>query len=50
LTFDTRLTIDPADMQHLVETLGAIGEQPQGGIIRHVYDSAWREAREQVAA
>jgi allantoate deiminase len=49
LTFDTRLTIEPADMQQLVETLGAIGEQPGGGIVRHVYDSAWRTAREQVA-
>jgi allantoate deiminase len=37
-------------MQSLVESLGAIGEQPGGGIIRHVYDAAWLRAREQVAA
>jgi allantoate deiminase len=36
-------------MQHLVETLGAIGEQPAGGIIRHVYDPAWLAARQQLA-
>src|SRR5438105_3075673 len=42
--------ITPDEMQHLVETLGAIGEQPGGGIIRHVYDPAWVAAREQLAA
>ncbi len=36
-------------MQHLVETLGAIGEQAGGGIIRHVYDSAWVAARQHLA-
>jgi allantoate deiminase len=36
-------------MESLIETLGAIGEQPGGGIIRHVYDPAWRAARAQVA-
>jgi len=43
-------SIEPAEMQHLVETLGAIGEQPGGGIIRHVYDKAWVAAREQLGA
>jgi allantoate deiminase len=42
--------IEPAEMQRLVETLGAIGEQPGGGIIRHVYDEAWVAARQQLAA
>jgi len=41
--------VSPAEMQHLVETLGAIGEQPGGGIIRHVYDPAWVAARAQLA-
>src|SRR5438128_3880014 len=36
-------------MQRLVETLGVIGEQPGGGIIRHVYDPAWVAARQQLA-
>jgi allantoate deiminase len=43
------LTVEPAEMKHLVETLGAIGEQPGGGIIRYVYDAAWVKAREQLA-
>jgi allantoate deiminase len=42
------LTIDRVEMQHLVETLGVIGQQPGGGIIRHVYDTAWSAAREQL--
>jgi allantoate deiminase len=46
---DTPLAIPPAEMQRLVETLGAIGEQPGGGIIRHVYDPAWVAARQQLA-
>ena len=37
-------------MQQLIETLGAIGEQPGGGIVRHVYDPAWVAARAQLAA
>src|ERR1700704_6481571 len=45
----TSLTVDPAEMQRLVETLGVIGEQPGGGIIRHVYDPAWVAARQQLA-
>src|SRR5713226_4817517 len=46
---DSPLTVDPAELKRLVETLGAIGEQPGGGIIRHVYDSAWVAARQQLA-
>src|SRR5258707_2543994 len=46
---NTSLTVDPAEMQRLVETLGVIGEQPGGGIIRHVYDPAWVAARQQLA-
>src|SRR5450631_2810315 len=42
--------IGPAEMRHLVEALGAIGEQPGGGIIRHVYDPAWVAARQQLAS
>jgi allantoate deiminase len=45
----TDITITPDEMQSLVETLGAIGEQPGGGIIRHVYDPAWVNARDQLA-
>jgi allantoate deiminase len=41
--------VEPAEMQRLIETLGAIGEQPAGGIIRHVYDQAWVAARGQLA-
>jgi allantoate deiminase len=47
---ESELTIEPAEMRSLVESLGKIGEQPGGGLIRHVYDPAWRAAREQVAA
>jgi allantoate deiminase len=46
---ETSFSVAPGDMQRLVETLGAIGEQPGGGIIRHVYDAAWQSARAQVA-
>src|SRR5437588_13131978 len=45
----TTLTVDPSEMNRLVDTLGAIGEQPGGGIIRHVYDAAWVAARRQLA-
>jgi allantoate deiminase len=41
--------VEPSEMQRLVETLGAIGEQPGGGIIRHVYDPAWLASRLQLA-
>jgi len=46
---DMSLVVEPAEMKFLVETLGAIGEQAGGGIIRHVYDQAWIAARRQVA-
>jgi allantoate deiminase len=46
---ETPLTIDAAEMQSLIETLGEIGEQPGGGIVRHVYDPAWRVARDQLS-
>jgi allantoate deiminase len=46
----TALTVEAAEMKRLVETLGMIGEQPGGGLIRYVYDQAWVAAREQVAA
>jgi allantoate deiminase len=36
-------------MQRLVETLGAIGEQPGGGIVRPVYSAAWVSARDRLA-
>ncbi len=44
------LTVAPAEMQELVETLGAIGEQPGGGIVRPVYSASWVDARQQLAA
>jgi allantoate deiminase len=47
---ETPLTIEPGEMQSLIEQLGRIGEQPGGGIIRHVYDPAWRAALDQLAA
>src|ERR1700736_1060975 len=46
---DNAFVVEPAEMRHLVETLGAIGEQPGGGIIRHVYDPAWVAARDKLA-
>src|SRR2546422_2630392 len=46
---ETTLTVDATEMRRLIETLGVIGEQPGGGIIRHVYDSAWVAARQQLA-
>jgi allantoate deiminase len=42
--------IEPAEMQRLVETLGQHGEQPGGGIIRHVYSPAWKQAQDQLAS
>jgi allantoate deiminase len=45
----TSIAVEPAEMQYFVETLGAIGEQPAGGIIRYVYDQAWVAARRQLA-
>src|SRR6185312_15314212 len=43
------IRIDPLTIEHYVETLGAIGRQAGGGIIRPVYSSAWLEARAQLA-
>jgi allantoate deiminase len=45
----TRIEIDSAMLAQYVETLGAIGQQAQGGIIRPVFSPAWREARQQLA-
>jgi allantoate deiminase len=44
----SELRIDAEEMEYLVETLGAIGEQPAGGIVRHVYDPSWLQARNQL--
>jgi allantoate deiminase len=44
-----RVRIDPSTIQQYVETLGAIGQQAGGGIIRPVYSSAWLEAGAQLA-
>jgi allantoate deiminase len=44
------LVLEPAEMAELVETLGAIGEQLGGGLVRPVYSSAWALAREQLAS
>src|SRR5437016_2697532 len=41
-------SVEAEELQRLVETLGGIGEQPGGGIIRHVYDPAWVAARQQL--
>ena|SRR5579859_7124587 len=46
---DLSLAVEPSEMQRLVEALGVIGEQPGGGIIRHVYDPAWFAARQRLA-
>src|ERR1700704_6345898 len=46
---ESSFTVEPSEMRHLVETLGAIGEQPGGGIIRHVYDAAWVASRRLLA-
>lgn len=44
-----RIEVDASKLQHLIEVLGAIGQQPEGGIVRPVYSPAWVEAREQLA-
>lgn len=41
--------INPSTIEQYVETLGTIGQQAEGGIIRPVYSSAWLEARAQLA-
>jgi allantoate deiminase len=41
--------VEPSLLQHYLETLGAIGWQTEGGIVRPVYSPAWVEARRQLA-
>jgi allantoate deiminase len=41
--------ITAEEMQRLVETLGAIGEQPGGGIVRPVYGPAWVSTQRRLA-
>lgn len=43
------IEVDASALQHSIEVLGAIGQQPGGGIVRPVYSPAWLEAREQLA-
>ena len=43
------IEVDASTLQHSIEVLGAIGQQPEGGIVRPVYSPAWVEAREQLA-
>ena len=43
-----RIEVDAATLQQYIEVLGAIGQQPEGGIVRPVYSPAWVEAREQL--
>ncbi len=44
-----RIEVDASTLQHYIEVLGAIGQQPEGGIVRPVYSPTWLEAREQLA-
>jgi allantoate deiminase len=44
------IQIDAALLQQYIETLGAIGWQKEGGIVRPVYSAAWVQARGQLAA
>lgn len=41
--------IDASLLSMYIEALGAIGWQPQGGIVRPVYSPTWVQAREQLA-
>ena len=41
--------IDASLLSRYIDTLGAIGWQPQRGIVRPVYSPAWVQAREQLA-
>jgi allantoate deiminase len=41
--------VDASTLQHYIDVLGAIGQQPEGGIVRPVYSPAWVEARYQLA-
>jgi allantoate deiminase len=43
------IEVDASTLQHSIEVLGAIGQQPTGGIVRPVYSPAWVAAREQLA-
>jgi len=43
------IEVDASTLQHSIEVLGAIGQQPTGGIVRPVYSPAWSKAREQLA-
>ena len=43
------IEVDASTLQQYIEVLGAIGQQPEGGIVRPVYSPAWVEAREQLA-
>jgi allantoate deiminase len=43
------IQIDSAKLQKSVETLGSIGWQEEGGIVRPVYSAAWVQARAQLA-
>jgi allantoate deiminase len=42
--------VEPATMERYVESLGAFGQQMEGGIVRPVYGPAWVQARQQLAA
>ncbi len=42
------IRVAPETMEHDLETLGAIGQQPEGGIVRPVFGPAWCQAREQL--
>jgi allantoate deiminase len=43
------IRVEPSTIERYVESLGAIGQQPEGGIVRPVYGPAWVEARRQLA-
>ncbi|MQA03797.1 MAG: hydantoinase/carbamoylase family amidase [Streptosporangiales bacterium] len=38
--------VSAARMQELVTDLGRVGEQPEGGLVRFMYDGAWQQAAE----
>jgi allantoate deiminase len=43
------IKVDASTLEQSIEVLGAIGQQPTGGIVRPVYSPAWVAAREQLA-
>ncbi|HLH63233.1 MAG TPA: M20 family metallo-hydrolase [Ktedonobacteraceae bacterium] len=43
------IKVDASTLQYYIDALGAIGQQPAGGIVRPVYSPAWLEARQQLA-